>query len=293
MSGVVTFFYPLSILFPSGPDGGCSLRMRGRFAAFHTEENMVDINKLKTRWILVSLTIATVAISGFAVATVLDIPNSNGVIHSCYKSNGDLKVVESAAACKNNETHLTWNQTGVAGPVGPQGPTGPQGLQGATGAQGAQGLTGAPGAPGPAGPQGLPGSTGAQGPQGLTGASGPQGPIGPQGPAGPSGGPRAFGSVATGNGGPPAFYSSSGRTGWVGVTRIAQGTYCLEPVPSITQTNSVLVVSLGSTGSGATFGDTVLWDGTCNVGDEPLKYRVLTSRDDDFSNSVTFTAMVP
>jgi hypothetical protein len=51
--------------------------------------------------------------------------------YACLKSNGDLgTVVQSPASpptCKQNETPISWNQTGPTGPAGPQGPAGAPG----------------------------------------------------------------------------------------------------------------------------------------------------------------------
>jgi hypothetical protein len=74
---------------------------------------------------------------------------AQNTIYGCAKqSTGDLRQVPSSAFCKNNETPLSWN---ITGPAGPQGQTGPAGPQGQTGPTGPQGQTG------PAGPQGAPG----------------------------------------------------------------------------------------------------------------------------------------
>lgn len=106
---------------------------------------------------------ALIAAGTFAWAAI---PAADGTITACYGKVGDsLRVVDSPAGCKSNETVLTWSQQGVPGPIGPQGLQGPQG---------------------PQGPQGLQGETGATGATGATGPTGPQGPEGPQGPAGTS-----------------------------------------------------------------------------------------------------------
>jgi collagen triple helix repeat protein len=88
-----------------------------------------------------SLTLA----AGIAYATI---PDSGGLIHSCYKTqNGQLRVIESGE-CGPSETELTWSQTGPTGPQGAQGspgPTGPTGQQGPTGQTGPRGLQGSPG----------------------------------------------------------------------------------------------------------------------------------------------------
>jgi len=90
---------------------------------------------------------------GLALATI---PAADGTITACYSHGGDgkLRAVDSASQCRPNETALSWNQRGPAGPQGDAGPQGPTGPQGAAGAQGAQGLQGEQGA---AGPQGEPG----------------------------------------------------------------------------------------------------------------------------------------
>lgn len=112
-----------------------------------------------TRLGMTAIVIGVAAAAALGVAVVTSIPDSAGVIHACYKGN-EVRLVESASHCNNNEQAISWNQTGPQGPQGPAGPIGPQGPQGATG---------------PTGPQGQ------QGPQGLTGAQGVQGPQGPAG----------------------------------------------------------------------------------------------------------------
>jgi hypothetical protein len=46
------------------------------------------------------------------------IPDSDGVIHACYKNvSGQLRVIDPAVSeCGNGETPLSWNQEGPAGP---------------------------------------------------------------------------------------------------------------------------------------------------------------------------------
>jgi hypothetical protein len=81
----------------------------------------------KRIWILVTVVGAIAAAAAVAHAAI---PGAGGVIHACYKSNGDLKVVDEAEACGKNETRITWAQQGVQGPPGPQGPAGPTGPAG-------------------------------------------------------------------------------------------------------------------------------------------------------------------
>ncbi len=71
-----------------------------------------------------------VALGGVAFAAI---PDSNGIIHGCFKNNGNLRVVESAADCRNNENVLGWSQQGPQGPKGDTGVTGPQGREGTSG----------------------------------------------------------------------------------------------------------------------------------------------------------------
>lgn len=131
--------------------------------------------------------LSTVAAIGLVIAVAADIPNNNGVFHGCYKNNnGQLRLVDRAADCGSNETHVRWNRQGQDGPAGPIGPQGPVGVQGEAGVQG------------------------------QAGATGPQGPAGPPGPAGdgslsqsgsvtdPEGNPAFFPSITTCNGLGPA-----------------------------------------------------------------------------------------
>mgnify|MGYP001567535195 CR=1 FL=1 len=77
---------------------------------------------------------------GVAIAKNSLDPISNvGVISAAYKDNGDLRLVNGPDDIKKNETFISWNQQGIAGP---QGSAGPIGLTGATGATGAAGATG-------------------------------------------------------------------------------------------------------------------------------------------------------
>jgi hypothetical protein len=89
----------------------------------------------KRWWIvgpIVSSAIVVVAVVQAAI------PDPSGVIHACYRANGNLRLVDKSN-CTSSETALTWNQTGPQGPAGAPGP------------QGAPGPHGQPGAPGPAG----------------------------------------------------------------------------------------------------------------------------------------------
>ena len=132
--------------------------------------------------IFVGLAIA----SGVAYASI---PASNGALTGCYRTGGganqgEFRIVETSASCRSNETALTFNQQGIAGP---KGETGLKGETGATGPQGVKGDTGDTGPTGATGATGPAGATGQTGPSGQTGAQGPAGPTGAQGSSGLSG----------------------------------------------------------------------------------------------------------
>lgn len=77
------------------------------------------------------------SVAGAAAALVLaggvayaSIPGPDGVIHGCRKtSGGDVKVVDSAAACPSGYAALNWSQAGPPGPAGASGPAGVLGYQ--------------------------------------------------------------------------------------------------------------------------------------------------------------------
>ncbi len=94
------------------------------------------------------LVLSTMTVLFTGIIAFASIPGANGVIYSCYNTNGNgqLRVIDnSITQCKSNETALNFNQTGPQGPQGPVGPVGPQGPQGETGATGATGPAGASG----------------------------------------------------------------------------------------------------------------------------------------------------
>src|SRR5262245_5967359 len=75
-----------------------------------------------------------VAVGGIAYASI---PDANGVIHGCYKSdNGVLRVFGKSKdfqQCNAGEKLLDWSQTGPTGPTGPSGAAGATGPTGETG----------------------------------------------------------------------------------------------------------------------------------------------------------------
>jgi hypothetical protein len=76
--------------------------------------------------LLVLSTVVVLSVAGVAFAAI---PDSGGVIHSCYRTgDGQLRVIDTEAeeACRNAETALVWNQTGPMGPPGPPGTPAPE-----------------------------------------------------------------------------------------------------------------------------------------------------------------------
>lgn len=98
-----------------------------------------DLGRRGQRTIIISA--ACIVLLG--VIAYASIPDSNGVIHGCYKKNGGtLRVVDNATdQCDKSELAVDWNQTGpqglqgLQGPAGPQGPEGPQGPSGSAGSR--------------------------------------------------------------------------------------------------------------------------------------------------------------
>jgi hypothetical protein len=85
----------------------------------------------KNWWVagLASLTVVVVAVVQAAI------PDPSGVIHACYRANGNLRLVDKSS-CTSGETALAWNQTGPQGPAGTPGPQGQPGTPGPAGVAG-------------------------------------------------------------------------------------------------------------------------------------------------------------
>ncbi len=85
-----------------------------------------------------------VMVGGTAFAVSSSIPDSAGVIHGCYDSGGNMKVIDTSvtASCPKGYSSLNWNQQGPAGSPGLAGSPGQQGVQGPRGPQGPQGPAG-------------------------------------------------------------------------------------------------------------------------------------------------------
>jgi hypothetical protein len=85
---------------------------------------------MSTKWVRRSV------IGGFAALAllVLTVPiaklatNSSDVLEACINpGNGMMRLVDASTACHNNETRVSWNEEGPAGPPGETGPPGPPG----------------------------------------------------------------------------------------------------------------------------------------------------------------------
>ncbi len=87
---------------------------------------MLDRLRVRVTYANVMATVAVVlALGGGAYVALGKIPDSNGVIHACYKKKkGSLRVV-NRPKCKKKERKLAWNQTGPQGKQGRRGFPGP------------------------------------------------------------------------------------------------------------------------------------------------------------------------
>ena len=115
-----------------------------RSGAWRTKQRCVAILRAGPWRVLVPTAVVMAGVTGLAVATI---PNTKGVISSCYKvkkvgdargPSGQLRVIDAQAGakCAKGEKPLTFNQRGPAGANGKPGPAGPRGVQGAQGAPG-------------------------------------------------------------------------------------------------------------------------------------------------------------
>ena len=75
------------------------------------------LRKLRPRLSYANVT-ATLALgAALAGSAIASIPGPGGTIKGCYKkSNGSLRVIDSAKSCQSSEKALTWNTKGPAGP---------------------------------------------------------------------------------------------------------------------------------------------------------------------------------
>lgn len=179
-------------------------------------------------YVVIGLACFLVGAVTVTAATRIIAPDAAGLVHTCFNNNnGNWRVVNGPADCRNDESALDVNQRGVAGPAGAVGATGDTGIGvkgdtgigvkgdrgesvvGATGPQGVKGDRGESvkgdtgiGVKGDTGEsikgdtgigvkgdrgESVKGDTGASGATGATGATGVTGMLGPTGPQGPGG----------------------------------------------------------------------------------------------------------
>ena len=75
------------------------------------------LRKLHPRLSYANVTATLALAAALAGSAVASIPGAGGKIKGCYtKSNGSLRVIDSAKSCKSNEKALSWNTKGPAGP---------------------------------------------------------------------------------------------------------------------------------------------------------------------------------
>ena len=77
--------------------------------------------------VIAGVAAASVLAGGAAYGAVSSIPDATtGVIHGCYDSGGNVKVIDTSvtATCPKGYTALNWNQTGSAGQNGTNGTNG-------------------------------------------------------------------------------------------------------------------------------------------------------------------------
>ncbi|HEX2834283.1 MAG TPA: hypothetical protein VHW00_14840 [Thermoanaerobaculia bacterium] len=82
---------------------------------------------------------STVGSLAIALLLLLFLPMSAeaAVLEACVNNgNGSLRLVDAVTVCHANESRVTWNQEGLAGPAGPAGPVGPAGPAGPQGPAG-------------------------------------------------------------------------------------------------------------------------------------------------------------
>lgn len=88
----------------------------------------------------------TAALGAGAAVAIAAIPGSDGTVSFCYGTGtvggapaGAARIVDSTAACEQNESGVKIAQTGPQGPAGPAGAVGPAGVPGAPGTPGGGG----------------------------------------------------------------------------------------------------------------------------------------------------------
>ena len=201
---------------------------------------------------VLALVLALAAPAGGAVA--LRARGDSTTVHACAaRTDGRLRLVARAAACRRAERPVSWNVVGRQGPAGPPGSGGP---------------AGAPGLAGAAGPRGEPG------PQGPAGPAGPQGPRGPRGDAG-----TTFASLDALAG---LTCDTSGRGGRVSITYDADGQVLFTCAKAAGNAVKVNELSTGTAGAATDeFVELVNAGGTpAEIGSFRVVYRAATGTAD-------------
>ena len=96
-------------------------------------------NAARTRLTLMPIAVLVAAVVFSAAMAVAAIPDSQGVIHGCYrKKTGALRVIDTGKGqdCVQRERAVSWNERGPRGKQGTRGDRGargPRGLQGVAG----------------------------------------------------------------------------------------------------------------------------------------------------------------
>jgi hypothetical protein len=70
--------------------------------------------------------------AGGAYASIAALTTSE-TITACKSRTGDIRIVDDAMSCRNQEVSISWNTEGPPGPAGPAGPPGPPGPPGTGG----------------------------------------------------------------------------------------------------------------------------------------------------------------
>lgn len=88
----------------------------------HKVRAAIQYTKQQTRLLLAVMVASAAGALGGAVV-MASIPDASGIIHACYRNTAlqkTFRVLDTATGtCNANETELTWNQQGPAGPPGP------------------------------------------------------------------------------------------------------------------------------------------------------------------------------
>lgn len=80
------------------------------------------LSVVRTRFVTPSMLVVGMLALGMLGYGLASASHDTNVIHGCVGANGNLRVVEDAADCRQNETSLDWSMTGPAGPPGTAAP---------------------------------------------------------------------------------------------------------------------------------------------------------------------------